>query len=185
MYYGIDLKEGKLDQNKPGEKAAPTPTPTKQDPPKAAAKEQLKHLTDSSKKNNKTTKKVTEPEEAKEGEKKEEVKKDETPQEAEKTEEKVEEKKEEKKPEEKVEEKKVEEKPAEINLVTPLKALVEYVKWDHADASYYLKEIMWTFLNYVKYVKNRFFFQCLSNVRPILELLSQFQCRGIEFLVLG
>merc|ERR1712150_184978 len=52
-----------------------------------------------------------------------------------------EEKKEEKKPEEKVEEKKVEEKPAEINLVTPLKALVEYVKWDHADASYYLKEI--------------------------------------------
>ena len=141
MYYGIDLKEGKLDQNKPGEKAAPTPTPTKQDPPKAAAKEQLKHLTDSSKKNNKTTKKVTEPEEAKEGEKKEEVKKDETSKEAEKTEEKVEEKKEEKKPEEKVEEKKVEEKPAEINLVTPLKALVEYVKWDHADASYYLKEI--------------------------------------------
>merc|ERR1712043_8501 len=50
-------------------------------------------------------------------------------------------KKVEEKKEEKEEEKKVEEKPAEINLVTPLKALVEYVKWDHADASYYLKEI--------------------------------------------
>merc|ERR1712223_1664105 len=81
------------------------------------------------------------PEPKKEEPKKEDEKKEEDKKDTSKTEEKVEEKKEEKKAEEKVEEKKVEEKPAEIDLINPLKSLVEYVKWDHADAPYYLKEI--------------------------------------------
>merc|ERR1712156_694242 len=84
--------------------------------------------------------------EKKEEEKKDEDKKDEASKDTTKTDDKIEEKKEEKKKEEKkaeekVEEKKVEEKPAEIDLINPLKSLVEYVKWDHADAPYYLKEI--------------------------------------------
>merc|ERR1712212_141383 len=74
----------------------------------------------------------------KEEEKKEETKKDEVKKDDEKKEES---KDAEKKDETKVEEKKVEDKPAEVNLIDPLKSLVQYVKWEQGDAAYYLKEI--------------------------------------------
>jgi len=60
LYYDIDLKEGKLDQNKPTEKTTPAsakPEPAKPDASQVA-KEQLKQLTESSKKNSKANKKV-------------------------------------------------------------------------------------------------------------------------------
>merc|ERR1712223_1642411 len=113
---------------------APKPEPKKEEPKKEDEKKEEEKKDDTKKEEEKK-------EEEKEAEKKEEDKKEEDKKDTSKTEEKVEEKKEEKKAEEKVEEKKVEEKPAEIDLINPLKSLVEYVKWDHADAPYYLKEI--------------------------------------------
>jgi len=66
LYYDIDLKEGKLDQNKPAEKAAPaTVEPPKTEAKKnlkeedaQKAKDQLKQLNESSKKSNKGNKKT-------------------------------------------------------------------------------------------------------------------------------
>merc|ERR1712156_953802 len=60
LYYDIDLKEGKLDQNKPAEKSAPVSAKSESAKPDASqvAKEQLKQLTESSKKNSKSKKKA-------------------------------------------------------------------------------------------------------------------------------
>merc|ERR1712038_1978654 len=122
---------------------APKPEPKKEEPKKEDEKKEEEKKDDTKKEEEKKEeeKEAEKKDEAKDEEKKEEDKKEEDKKDTSKTEEKVEEKKEEKKAEEKVEEKKVEEKPAEIDLINPLKSLVEYVKWDHADAPYYLKEI--------------------------------------------
>jgi len=122
---------------------APKPEPKKEEPKKEDEKKEEEKKDDTKKDDDKKEeeKEAEKKDETKEEEKKDEDKKEEASKDTTKTEDKVEEKKEEKKAEEKVEEKKVEEKPAEIDLVNPLKSLVEYVKWDHADAPYYLKEI--------------------------------------------
>merc|ERR1712156_1074179 len=113
---------------------APKPEPKKEEPKKEDEKKEEEKKDDTKKEEEKKDeeKEAEKKDETKEEEKKDEDKKEEASKDTTKTEDKVEEKK---------EEKKVEEKPAEIDLVNPLKSLVEYVKWDHADAPYYLKEI--------------------------------------------
>jgi len=122
---------------------APKEEPKKEEPKKEEEKKEETKKDEVKKDDEKKeeSKDAEKKDETKEGEKKEEDKKDEAAKDGEKPEEKAEEKKEDKKTEEKVEEKKVEEKLAEVNLIDPLKSLVQYVKWEQGDAAYYLKEI--------------------------------------------